>query len=90
MRIVSHKSGQSKGLAYVEFVEEQSAAKALIATDQAILMGRKLTVAISNPPPKQERGQAAAGVSGMSTDFSLPGHAASSGLGKIHKKLFFC
>uniref|UniRef100_A0A915K6C4 RRM domain-containing protein n=1 Tax=Romanomermis culicivorax TaxID=13658 RepID=A0A915K6C4_ROMCU len=55
VRLVIHKSGQSKGLAYVEFADEQSANRALMATDQSTLMGRRITVAISNPPPKQTK-----------------------------------
>uniref|UniRef100_A0A915ANK0 RRM domain-containing protein n=1 Tax=Parascaris univalens TaxID=6257 RepID=A0A915ANK0_PARUN len=53
VRIVTHKSGKSKGCAYVEFVEESSASAALKAED-IVLLERKLSVAYSNPPKKRD------------------------------------
>lgn len=41
MRLVVYKSGKSKGMAYVEFADETSASKALIATDNTQFQGDK-------------------------------------------------
>ncbi|XP_068623305.1 squamous cell carcinoma antigen recognized by T-cells 3 isoform X2 [Battus philenor] len=52
IRIVTFKDGKPKGLAYIEYENEESAAKALKETDGLQLGDRKLQVAISEPPPK--------------------------------------
>ncbi|CAD6193540.1 unnamed protein product [Caenorhabditis auriculariae] len=54
VRLVKHKSGQPKGVGYVDFETNEAAEKALKA-EQIELMGRKLTVALSNPPKKGEK-----------------------------------
>ncbi len=51
-RIVTYKNGKSKGLAYVEFEDEQSASKALLQTDGMLIDDRQISVAISNPPKR--------------------------------------
>lgn len=51
VRIVTHISGKPKGVAYVEFVKEEDAVKA-VQEPEIILLERKLQVAISNPPRK--------------------------------------
>jgi RNA recognition motif-containing protein len=48
-----HKSGQSKGLAYVEFPDGSSAKKAIQKTDQMKIGEHTISVAISAPPPKK-------------------------------------
>lgn len=50
------RNGKSKGLAYVEFEDEQSASKALIQTDGMLIGENQIAVAISNPP-KRKQGQ---------------------------------
>ncbi len=55
VRIVTYKNGKSKGLAYVEFEDEQSASKALIQTDGMLIGEHQISVAISNPPKRNER-----------------------------------
>ncbi|XP_066142437.1 squamous cell carcinoma antigen recognized by T-cells 3 [Euwallacea fornicatus] len=55
VRLVLHKSGQPKGLAYVEFENESQATKAMKETDQTTIDGHVITVAISSPPPKQDK-----------------------------------
>lgn len=52
VRLVVHKSGKSKGYAYVEFVKESDASTAILKLDQTDLKGHKLIVAISAPPPR--------------------------------------
>ncbi|KAL3285938.1 hypothetical protein HHI36_000456 [Cryptolaemus montrouzieri] len=52
-RIVLHKSGQSKGLAYIEFPNPESTKKALEATDQKQIGEHTISVALSAPPPKK-------------------------------------
>lgn len=54
VRIVTFKSGKSKGLAYVEFEDEQSASKALIQTDGMLIGENQISVAISNPPKRKQ------------------------------------
>ncbi|CAJ0574575.1 unnamed protein product, partial [Mesorhabditis spiculigera] len=50
-RIVTHKSGQSKGMAYVDMENEEAAKKAIEAKD-LVLRERALEVLLSNPPKK--------------------------------------
>lgn len=52
-RIVLHKNGQSKGLAYIEFPNSEMTKKALSKTDQLKIGENIISVAISAPPPKQ-------------------------------------
>ena len=53
VRIVTYRNGKSKGLAYVEFENEQFASKALIQTDGMLIGEHQITVAISNPPKRK-------------------------------------
>ncbi|XP_018578605.1 squamous cell carcinoma antigen recognized by T-cells 3 isoform X1 [Anoplophora glabripennis] len=53
VRLVLHKNGQPKGLAYVEFENDEAAKKALDATNQITIDGNVITVAVSAPPPKK-------------------------------------
>lgn len=55
IRLVTHKSGKSKGLAYVEFEDAQEASQAVIKTDGTELDGHTIKVAISNPPARKEQ-----------------------------------
>ena len=52
VRIVTYKNGKSKGLAYVDFEDEQSASKALLQTDGMLIGEQQIAVAISNPPKR--------------------------------------
>ncbi|CAI4227961.1 unnamed protein product [Auanema sp. JU1783] len=52
IRIVTHKSGKSKGCAYVDFETEEAATKAI--DGEVILLERKLSIALSNPPKKSD------------------------------------
>ncbi|UJR35109.1 hypothetical protein I4U23_027880 [Adineta vaga] len=54
VRLVTHKSGKSKGLAYVEFHDAQTASQALIQVDGTVLDGHTIRVAISNPPQRKD------------------------------------
>ncbi|OQV16525.1 Squamous cell carcinoma antigen recognized by T-cells 3 [Hypsibius exemplaris] len=57
IRVVTHKNGISKCIAYVEFADADMANKALEATNGKEIMGKAMSVAISNPPaftPKQK------------------------------------
>ncbi|XP_050295375.1 squamous cell carcinoma antigen recognized by T-cells 3 [Anthonomus grandis grandis] len=55
VRLVLHKSGQPKGLAYIEFESESHAQNALKQTDQMTIDDHVITVAISAPPPKKDK-----------------------------------
>ncbi|XP_011180014.2 squamous cell carcinoma antigen recognized by T-cells 3 isoform X1 [Zeugodacus cucurbitae] len=52
VRLVYHKSGKFKNIAYIEYQDESAAGKAVLATDQLELRSHIITVAISAPPPK--------------------------------------
>ncbi|XP_011290668.1 squamous cell carcinoma antigen recognized by T-cells 3 isoform X2 [Musca domestica] len=56
VRLVYHKSGKFKQIAYVEFEQEASAGKAVMALDGTDIRGHKISVAISAPPPKRTAG----------------------------------
>lgn len=53
VRLVTYRNGHSKGLAYVEFEDETSAAHALIKTDGMVIDDKTISVAISNPPERK-------------------------------------
>ncbi|KRY55652.1 Squamous cell carcinoma antigen recognized by T-cells 3 [Trichinella britovi] len=55
VRLVLHKSGRSKGLAYVEFDNEEAAERARLGQNGAHFLGKRLSVEFSNPPPRQDR-----------------------------------
>ncbi|XP_075159075.1 RNA-binding protein 4F [Haematobia irritans] len=52
VRLVYHKSGKFKQIAYVEYLQESSAGKAVLALNGKELRGHSISVAISAPPPK--------------------------------------
>lgn len=54
IRLVTHKSGKSKGLAYAEFSNAQEASQAVLKVDGFQLDGHTIKVAISNPPQRKE------------------------------------
>ncbi|CAF1247873.1 unnamed protein product [Adineta ricciae] len=54
VRLVTHKSGKSKGLAYVEFDDAQTASQAVIQLDGTTIGEHTIQVAISNPPQRKE------------------------------------
>lgn len=54
VRIVTYRNGHSKGLAYVEFEDENSAAKALLAADGMKIDDKVISVAISQPPERKK------------------------------------
>ncbi|KAJ8676580.1 hypothetical protein QAD02_012367 [Eretmocerus hayati] len=56
VRIVTYRNGHSKGLAYVEFEDENSASKALVATDGMTIADKVVSVAISQPPQRKATG----------------------------------
>ncbi|CAB3246174.1 unnamed protein product [Arctia plantaginis] len=52
IRVVTHKDGKAKGLAYIEYEDESSAARAVEQAHGLVLCDRKLDVALSAPPPR--------------------------------------
>jgi len=54
VRIVTYRNGHSKGIAFVDFEEEVSAATALVKTDNMKIRGKEIQVALSNPPKRKE------------------------------------
>ncbi|CAG5044125.1 unnamed protein product [Parnassius apollo] len=57
VRIVTFKDGKPKGLAYIEYEDEECAARALQQCDGLQLEERRLQVAVSAPPPRHTLGQ---------------------------------
>jgi len=61
VRLVTNRSGKSKGFAYVEYETEADAKSAILKFDQSMMNGRPINVAISNPParknPEQQQQQ---------------------------------
>ncbi|XP_077456080.1 spliceosome associated factor 3, U4/U6 recycling protein [Stigmatopora argus] len=54
VRLVTFRSGKPKGLAYVEFANEAQASQAILKMDGIEIEGKKISVAISNPPRRQQ------------------------------------
>ena len=54
VRIVTLRNGHSKGLAYVDFVNDNEASKAIVKLDNYVMDGRTISVAISQPPARKE------------------------------------
>ncbi|XP_043684557.1 squamous cell carcinoma antigen recognized by T-cells 3-like [Vespula pensylvanica] len=54
VRLVTYRNGHSKGLAYVEYLNEGDAAKALLATDGMKIGDKEINVAISQPPERKK------------------------------------
>ncbi|CAH1722535.1 squamous cell carcinoma antigen recognized by T-cells 3-like [Aphis gossypii] len=54
VRIVTFRNGHSKGLAYVDFEDEVSAAQALLKTDNMMIKDRTISVALSRPPERKD------------------------------------
>lgn len=55
IRIVTYRNGHSKGLAYVEYVNSGDASRALVKTDNMVVDGKTIIVAISSPPQRNLR-----------------------------------
>ncbi|KAM4745784.1 squamous cell carcinoma antigen recognized by T-cells 3 [Anableps anableps] len=54
VRLVTYRSGKPKGLAYVEFADETQASQAVLKLDGIDVEGSKISVAISNPPRRNQ------------------------------------
>lgn len=54
VRLVTKKNGQSKGCAYVDFADAETAEEAIKHTNGLKVGEHTITVAVSAPPPKQE------------------------------------
>lgn len=59
VRLATHRSGKSKGFAYVEYTNAGDAGKAVLAMDNKEVQGFTLSVAISAPPKRKTITQAA-------------------------------
>lgn len=55
VRLVTYRNGHSKGLAYIEYEDENSASAALVKTDGSKIREHIISVAISNPPERKQR-----------------------------------
>lgn len=55
VRLIMKKSGESKGIAYIEFANGEAAKKAMRETDQMKVDDNVITVAISAPPVREKK-----------------------------------
>ncbi|CAG0909841.1 unnamed protein product, partial [Darwinula stevensoni] len=55
VRIVTFRNGHSKGIAYVEYTNENSAKEALVGTDGMQIGEKTVSVSFSNPPTRGTR-----------------------------------
>lgn len=53
IRIVTNRSGKSKGFAYIEYETEGDAANAIMKLDKHVMNNRPINVALSNPPARK-------------------------------------
>lgn len=54
VRLVTYRNGHSKGLAYIEYHDEETAMKALLSTDGMKIQDKVISVAISQPPDRKK------------------------------------
>ncbi|CAD5113901.1 DgyrCDS3060 [Dimorphilus gyrociliatus] len=54
VRLVTYRNGKSKGIAYIEFEKDSEATDAVMKLDNFEFKGQTLSVAISNPPPRNQ------------------------------------
>lgn len=54
VRLVTYRNGHSKGLAYVDFVDDKSAGNAVLAVDGMSIGDKVISVAISQPPERRK------------------------------------
>lgn len=85
MRVATHKSGKPKGIAYVDFIDEQSASKALIQTDGMLVGEHQIAVAISNPP-RRNHGATSLTFGSERASETAPKAASSLGSGAISNR----
>jgi len=75
VRLVTYRNGHSKGLAYVEYHDEATAAKALLNTDGLKIQDKVISVAISQPIQTEENAEQVKSLGGASTSrmaFGVP------------------
>ncbi len=81
--MVTYRNGKSKGIAYVEFEDEQSTSKALMQTDNMLIGEHQISVAISNPP-KRAKDSDSAPLSKLQLASSLGGGSINNrGVGSL-------
>ncbi|CAF0786412.1 unnamed protein product [Didymodactylos carnosus] len=79
IRLVTFRSGKPKGLAYVDYDNEQSASHAILNVDGMTIEGHSIKVAISNPPQRKQQQQQQQQPLSTTNSLSLGGSAKSSG-----------
>ncbi|XP_006640406.1 squamous cell carcinoma antigen recognized by T-cells 3 [Lepisosteus oculatus] len=57
IRLVTNRAGKPKGLAYVEFENEEQASRAVLKMDGIVFQDHTIKVAISNPPQRNVTGK---------------------------------
>ncbi|CAH0394818.1 unnamed protein product [Bemisia tabaci] len=55
LRLATYRNGHSKGIAYAEYQDEESAKLALIKADRSKIGGQEISVAFSKPPERRNQ-----------------------------------
>ncbi|XP_077600507.1 spliceosome associated factor 3, U4/U6 recycling protein-like [Stigmatopora nigra] len=74
VRLVTFRSGKPKGLAYVEFANEAQASQAVLKMDGVEIEGKKISVAISNPPRRHQSKDGGPSRANAVEPLPFPGH----------------
>ena len=90
VRVPIYRNGHSKGIAFIDYEDEVSAATALVKADNMMLKNKAIKVALSNPPKRktdQEPSTSTSDIKSLggteSKDFGPRGKGRSQ-LGKFH------
>lgn len=88
IRLATYRNGSPKGHAYIEFKTADDASRALVHTDNIEFHGRKLSVAISNPPVRGSEGSHlnTHSLKTDSTVFAIPTHQTSRERPRTHSR----
>merc|ERR1712107_386098 len=60
VRIPVYRNGHSKGIAFVDYEDEVSAATALVKADNMMIKNKAIKVALSNPPKRKNEDDSSA------------------------------
>ena len=63
VRVPTYRNGHAKGIAFVDFEDEVSAATALVKSDNMTIKNKAIKVALSNPPKRKDEQESSAGSS---------------------------
>merc|ERR1712012_405390 len=76
VRVPVYRNGHSKGIAFVDYEDEVSAATALVKADNMMIKNKAIKVALSNPPKRKNEDDSSAPASSSKDVRSLGGTEA--------------